>query len=156
MAAEEGRNCAPVTAPYRHILIAMDGSALAEKAVTTGLSLAKGLRAKATAVTLSEPWPSARTCHGSAAVPFDAYEQATGEQASTILASVSELAKQLDAVCATVHVKGNAAGILEWAKKEKCDLIIIASHQRPGLSDLILGQAARDVKSGSVPVLICK
>lgn len=143
---------------YRSILIATDGSALADKAVTTGLALAKGLRAKATVVTVSPAWAAARTCHGSAAVPFDAYERAAGEAASKILASVCELAKRLDAECVTVHVKGSTAeGILEFAKNGGCDLIVMASHGRRGLSRLILGsQATRVLTSSSVPVLICK
>ena len=41
---------------YKHILIATDGSELAAKAVTQGLALAKALGAKATVVTVSEPW----------------------------------------------------------------------------------------------------
>jgi nucleotide-binding universal stress UspA family protein len=94
---------------YKHILIATDGSGLAEKAVIAGLALAKGIGAKVTAVTVSEPWAAAPTRVGAAAVPFDAYEKAAGEAASKILASVSELAKQLDAECATVHVKENPA-----------------------------------------------
>lgn len=145
-------------AMYSHILIATDGSALAEKAITTGLALAKGLRAKATVVTVSGAWASARTCHGSVAVPFDAYEKAAGETASQILASVSALAKRLNAECVTVHVKGNTAeGILECAKNSGCDLIVMASHGRRGLSRLILGsQATRVLTSSSVPVLICK
>ena len=39
---------------YRHILIPTDGSELAERAVTHGLSLAKFLGAKVTAVTVDE------------------------------------------------------------------------------------------------------
>lgn len=143
---------------YSSILIATDGSELAEKAVTTGLALAKGLRAKATVITVSAAWAAARTCHGSVAVPFDAYEKAAGEAAPKILASACEHAKRLDAECITVHVKGNAAEvILEFAKNGGCDLIVMASHGRRGLSRLFLGsQATRVLISSSVPVLICK
>ena len=41
---------------YKHILIATDGSELAQKAETTGLALAKALNAKVTAVTVTETW----------------------------------------------------------------------------------------------------
>ena len=41
---------------FKHILIATDGSELADKAVVQGLTLAKALNAKATAVTVTEPW----------------------------------------------------------------------------------------------------
>jgi nucleotide-binding universal stress UspA family protein len=143
---------------YKHILIATDGSELAERAVTTGLALAKGLRARATAVTVSEPWAAARTCQGSVTVPFDAHERAAGEAASEILASVSQLVKRLDAECATVHAKDNTTeGILQVAKNRGCDLIVMASHGRRGLSRLVLGsQATRVLTSSSVPVPICK
>src|SRR3974390_277606 len=41
---------------YRHILIPTDGSDLAEHAVTTGLSLAKSIRAEVTVIIVEEPF----------------------------------------------------------------------------------------------------
>ena len=41
---------------FKHILIGTDGSELAQKAVTTGLTLAKELHAQVTAVTVTPPW----------------------------------------------------------------------------------------------------
>jgi nucleotide-binding universal stress UspA family protein len=41
---------------YRHILIATDGSALAQTAVSHGLSLAKSLGAKVTALIVETPF----------------------------------------------------------------------------------------------------
>ena len=41
---------------YSHILIATDGSELAEKGVTHGLALAKAIGAKVTAVVVTEPF----------------------------------------------------------------------------------------------------
>src|SRR5262245_7185384 len=143
---------------YRHILIATDGSQLAEKAVLAGLALAKGVGAKATAVTVSEPWATARTCHGSVVVPFDAYETASAEVASKSLASVCDLAKRLEVECTTVHVKDQPAeGILQVASSRGCDLIVMALHGRSGLSRLVLGShAARVLTQSQIPVLICK
>ena len=143
---------------YKHILIATDGSQLAEKAVLAGLALAKGVGAKATAVTVSEPWASARTCHGSAVVPFNAYEVASAEAATKSLTSVCNLAKQLDVECATVHIKEQTAeGILQVASSRGCDLIVMASHGRSGLSRLVLGShATRVLTQSRIPVLICK
>jgi nucleotide-binding universal stress UspA family protein len=111
-----------VPAMYKHILIATDGSELAEKAVAAGLALAKGLGAKATAITVSEPWAAARTCHGSVAVPFGAYENAAAQAASKTLAFVGDLARRLDIECATVHVKEHTTeGILQAACNRGCD-----------------------------------
>lgn len=42
---------------YKHILIATDGSEIAQKGVDHGLSLAKNLDAKVMVVTVTEPFP---------------------------------------------------------------------------------------------------
>ncbi|RVB64818.1 universal stress protein, partial [Mesorhizobium sp. M7A.F.Ca.CA.002.03.2.1] len=42
---------------YKHLLIATDGSELADKGVTHGLTLAKGLGASVTFITVSEQFP---------------------------------------------------------------------------------------------------
>jgi nucleotide-binding universal stress UspA family protein len=109
---------------YQHILIATDGSDLAQRAGEMGLSLAKAHRARVTAITASEPWSIARSSDGAVAVPFDAYEQAAASEAAKILASVGRLANQLDVECATAHVKEHPAdGILPAARSSGCDLI---------------------------------
>ena len=144
---------------YKHILIATDGSELAEKAVKTGLSLAKALGARATAVTVTEPWTAFVTGEAIIAFPFDEYEKSAADRAAKILASVSSDAKQLDTACATVHIKEQypAEGILQTAKDSDCDLIVMASHGRRGLARLLLGsQALRVLTYSTVPVLICR
>ena len=144
---------------YKHILIATDGSELAEKAVKTGLSLAKALGAKATAVTATEPWTAFVTGEAAIGFPFEEYERSAAEGAAKILASVSSTAKQLDTPCATVHVKETypAEAILQTAKDNGCDLIVMASHGRRGLVRLMLGsQAVRVLTHSTVPVLICR
>ena len=105
---------------YTHVLIATDGSKLAHKAIRAGLSLAKRLDAKATAVFVSEPWAAARTCHGAAAVPFDAFEQAAGGLARDVLSEVDDAAKDLGVSCTIVHIKDltTAEGIMHAAKSE--------------------------------------
>jgi nucleotide-binding universal stress UspA family protein len=143
---------------YQHILIATDGSELADKAVRTGLSLAKALGANATAITVSEPWTVMVAGDASVTFPFDEYEKAAGEAAARILASVDNVAKQMDTPCTGVHVKGYPAeGILQTAKDHGCDLIIMASHGRRGVARLLLGsQAVRVLTQSTLPVLICR
>jgi nucleotide-binding universal stress UspA family protein len=116
---------------YKHLLIATDGSEVAERAVKTGLGLAKALGAQATAVTVSEPWVALGVGESSVGFPFDAYEKAAGEAAARILGSVGGIARQLHVACATVHLKNTPAeGILQAAKERGCDLIVMASHGR--------------------------
>jgi len=77
---------------YRHLLIATDGSELAEKAVAQGLALAKELGAKVTALTVTEPFAS--MIAGEAVYPtlIVEYDKAIESSAKNILAPVSTAA----------------------------------------------------------------
>jgi nucleotide-binding universal stress UspA family protein len=47
--------------------------------------------------------------------------------------------------------------IIRTAKKKKCDLIIMASHGRRGVSGLLLGSVAQKVLTHSkIPVLVVR
>ena len=143
---------------YKHILIATDGSELAKKAVTTGLALAKELKAKVTAVTATEPWTAMVTGEAGFAFPIDEIEKEAALNAARILAAVSEAARMQNVTCETVNVKDfPAEGIIETAKARGCDLIVMSSHGRRGLAKVLLGsQATQVVTLSTVPVLICR
>jgi nucleotide-binding universal stress UspA family protein len=144
---------------YKHILIATDGSELAGKAVATGLALAKRLGAAVTGVTVSEPWTALVTGEMALGFPYQEYERGAAENAARILAAVSEAAKDSGVTCACVHVPDRfpAEAIVECAKEKGCDLIVMASHGRRGLSKLLLGsETTRVLTHASVPVLVCR
>ena len=144
---------------FEHILIASDGSELAERAAARGLELAKLLAAKVTAVTVTEPWAAVVTGEAALGFPFEEYEKSAAEDAARILAGITAMAKKMDFVCATAHVKDQhpAEGIIAAAKEHGCDLIVMASHGRRGLAKLFLGsEATRVLTLSAVPVLICR
>ncbi len=144
---------------YKHILIATDGSELAGKAVAQGLDLAKALGAKATVVTVTEPWTAA--AYGTIPTPslIDSYDSASAENATRILASVAEVAKTKQIACDALHVADRypVEGILETAKDKGCDLIVMASHGRRGIARLLLGsETIRVLTLSPVPVLVIR
>jgi nucleotide-binding universal stress UspA family protein len=147
---------------YNHILIATDGSELAQKAETTGLMLAKALGAEATAVTVTEPWDAlsmAALAERNLPNPVADYEEGIAAAANRILWTVGETANKIGVACTTVHVKDShpAEGIIETAKERGCDLIVMASHGRRGVSRMLLGsQATKVVTLSPAPVLICR
>lgn len=143
---------------YKHLLIATDGSELAGKAVTAGLQLAKALGAKVTAVTVTEAWAAMVPGEGAFVFPVEEYEKAAAQNAARILADVAAQAQKVGVVCDTVHVtEFPAEGIILTAKDKGCDLIVMASHGRRGLSRVLLGsQAVRVLTHSTVPVLICR
>jgi nucleotide-binding universal stress UspA family protein len=144
---------------YKHILVATDGSELAAKAVTQALALAKALGAKVTAVTVTEPWTTMVVGEAALAFPVDEYEKAANANAEKALAGVKDAAAKAGVAVETVHVADQfpAEGILSAAKDRRCDLIVMASHGRRGLSRLLLGsQAVAVVTNSTMPVLICR
>jgi nucleotide-binding universal stress UspA family protein len=144
---------------YKSILIATDGSELAGKAVNAGLQLAKELKSKVSAVTVTEPWTAYVTGEAAIAFPLDEYEKSVAEIAARALAEVDSAAKKVGVACKGIHVKDQypADGILETAKSLGCDLIVMSSHGRRGLGRLLLGSAAVSVLThSSIPVLICR
>ena len=144
---------------FQHILIATDGSEIAAKAVNGGLKLAKTLAARVVVMTASEPWHAFVNAETIAIhFPADEYERATKEEAARILAEVRAEAVTLGIACETLHVSNfPAEAIIETAKANACDLIVMGSHGRRGIARLVLGsQATKVVTLSAVPVLVCR
>jgi nucleotide-binding universal stress UspA family protein len=143
---------------YRHILVATDGSELAGKAVMAGLELAKSLNARTTALNVTEPWSATVTGDPVLMFPTIDYDKAAAENALHILSAVSSAANKAGVACETLHVTGFPAEcIVETAQTKGCDLIVMASHGRRGLSKLLLGsQTTRVLALATMPVLVCR
>ena len=147
---------------FKHILIATDGSELARKAETVGLTLARALNAQVTAVTATKPWDAlsiSALAERGLPNPVADYDEAAAASANRILWGARETAKKVGVVCTTLHAKDKypAEGILETAQKNGCDLIVMASHGRRGISRMLLGsQATEIVALSAIPVLVCR
>ena len=146
---------------YRHILIPTDGSELAGHAVTNGLSLAKSVGAKVTAIIVEEPfdWLSVSETKGQRA--FDElakYTEQIKKHAADVLNRVANAAKQVGVLCDTVQVEDARPyqAIIATAGDRGCDLIVMASHGRSGLSAVVLGSVTNKVLTHTkTPVLVC-
>jgi nucleotide-binding universal stress UspA family protein len=112
-----------------------------------------------TAVTVTEPL--APMVGGEAVYPtlIVDYDEAIASSAKRILAAVRDAAEKIGVACEVIHVKDQypADGIVETAKARACDLIVMASHGRRGLSRALLGsQTNKVVMHSSIPVLVCR
>jgi nucleotide-binding universal stress UspA family protein len=143
---------------FTNILIATDGSELAEKAVQQGLQLAKTMTAKTTVVRAT-PVPRVFVAEGIAmAPPVDVHEQVVAEVVKQFTRIKSEAAAA-GVACETVHVDDDQPwhAILDTANKRHCDLIVMASHGRSGLSAALLGSETQNVLAkATIPVLVCR
>jgi nucleotide-binding universal stress UspA family protein len=137
---------------YKHLLIATDGSELADKAVQQGVALAKALSASVSGVTVTESWASVAPGEIALAFPRAEYEKSAAANAARILSSVADAAKEAGVKCEVVHMKDQfpAEGIIDAAKARGCHLIVMSSHGRRGFMRLVLGSQANR------PVLICR
>lgn len=148
---------------YTHILITTDGSELAQRGVDHGLSLAKALGAKVTILTITERFPFQATSAGAGWVPtasdIESYEQGQKEIAQEVLKSVKEKADKYGVEASVRHIPDAwpAEAIVEIAKKDGCNLIVMASHGRRGIGRLLLGSQTAEVLAHSpLPVLVVK
>jgi nucleotide-binding universal stress UspA family protein len=144
---------------YKHILIATDGSELAHKAIEHGFGLAKAVGAKVTVVTISEPWTAVVPGEMGMAFPVDDYEKGAKENAANILSAVKHEAGKAGVPVETMHVSYQypAEGIIQAAKERGCDLIVMASHGRRGISRLLIGsQTNQVVVHSELPVLVVR
>jgi nucleotide-binding universal stress UspA family protein len=126
---------------YGNILIPTDGSELSGKAVEHGLALAKRIGAKATALTVFPPFHTLTTNTQMIEDTPARYKARMQENAEKILAAVAAAAQAAGVVCATVQVEHEHPyqAIIDIATSKGCDLIVMASHGRRGISALVLG-----------------
>jgi nucleotide-binding universal stress UspA family protein len=148
---------------HKHILIPTDGSETAQKGVDYGLDLARSLNARATVVTVTDPYPVPGLALGAGWIPSDGevsdYYAAQKKAADKILQDVKSAAVKLGMDVAIVHISEARAAdaILQTAQDHGADLIVMASHGRRGVSRLVLGsQTAEVLALADIPVLVVK
>ena len=148
---------------YRHILVPTDGSPLSLKAAREAAKLAKGQKAKVTAYCAIAPFISPPTGEAIMISPelFSEKEYArrmkkwAGEALSEIESEVKKEGVEFEATSAIADSPWR--GIIEAARANKCDLIVMASHGRRGLEGLLLGSETMKVLTHSkTPVLVCR
>lgn len=145
---------------FKRILLATDGSAASDHAATLALSLARQCGASVTALYVVDPYPFLGVGEVNP-MGFDAYMSAARDQAAQAHAQVLKKASEGGAPV-TVHTRmvedvAVMEGILDTIKQSQCDLVVIGSHGRTGLSRLMLGSvAAKVVAHSPVPVLVAR
>ena len=147
---------------YKHILIATDGSELADKGLQQGLDLAEALKAKVTVLSVTEPMAEQTRQAAMMAGVHDAanrYDQSIADEMQRRFASIRERANEKGVVVTFTHDIDihPAEAIVRVADREKCDLIVMSSHGRRGLRRFVLGSQTSEVLAHSpLPVLIVR
>ena len=148
---------------YAHILVATDGSELADRALDHAIELAKALSSEITIVTVSEP--AAVVGAGYSAVagtivdPIPELIEAQEEAAKGLLDKAGAKVTSAGVPVKTVYVNDSfpADGIISTANSVGADLIVMGSHGRRGLGRLLLGSQTNNVLAHTaIPVLVTR
>lgn len=134
---------------YRHILAATDGSEYSRAAIEHAIKLAKSTRTKLTALyvaSLNEKRVQAKVW----------LKEALLKEGQEVLAEVEKLAGEEGVQIETKIVEGiPSEKIVEVARNEKADLIVMGTRGRTGIKKILLGSVAeRVIGAASCPVLV--
>lgn len=142
----------------RHILIPTDGSEITAKAVQAAIDLARPLGATLTTISVKEPFPYSAISEMQPVPPqefFDAQERIAAARVKDVVKAAE--AAGLSCAAFTVEAAHPWEAVVEQAKIHHCDLIVMASHGRRGMSALLLGSETQKVLTHcNIPVLVIK
>lgn len=137
-----------VQRPIRHVIITLDGSELAERALEPGLAVARAFEAKVSLLRVVPELSPAEIER------LNALEHGMGLRLQDeVLAEAQAYLERLGVASAEVVVRqGKAASaIVEQAETLEADLVVMATHGRSGLSRWVYGSVTEKVMQ-SLPV----
>ena len=143
---------------FKRILIPTDGSDISAKATQTALAMAKVNGAALYAISVKEPFPYSAISEMQPVPPQEFYD-AQERIAAARVKAVGDAAAAAGVTCHAHTVEALHAweAILDHAKAQKCDLIVMASHGRRGMAALLLGsETSRVLTHSELPVLVVK
>src|SRR5688572_9656024 len=131
---------------FNRILVPTDGSDITKKAVATAIKLAPSTNAKLYTLSVKEPFPYSAISEMQPTPPqefFDAQERI----AAARVKEVRDMAESAGLACDAHTVEGLHPweAIIEHAQRQECDLIVMSSHGRRGVTALLLGSETQKV-----------
>ena len=147
---------------FRSILVPTDGSPLSRRAVQCAVRLAREQKARVTGLWVDPAWEPNLYAYGDSVPPgFVSRKQHAArvrKAGARHLKAVKEIAAAAGVPCKCSCVEGvfPYLEIIKAARRSRCDLIVMASHSRRGISRLLLGsQTSKVLALADVPVLVC-
>lgn len=142
---------------FKRILIPTDGSPASQRAILAGAALAGETGAGIVGLTVIPPYDPVTTGLDLLQTTTQQYERETTERARGILADVEQAAQEAGVPCKLEQASGQSTweSIIETARRDGCDLILMASHGRKGIRGLLLGsQTQKVLVHSAIPVLV--
>ena len=146
---------------FTRILVATDGSSLSKKAVNHAIALAGTCGADVVALKVIPRYPQSYF-DGSITLSIDdkkRVENQWAEEAQIIVNAVKTAGEAKGVKVKALVTKSDVVSdaVIAAARKQKADLIVMASHGRKGVKRLLLGSETQQVLTHSeIPVLVLK
>lgn len=131
---------------YKHILVTLDGSDLAERIIETALAFAAGYNSRVTFLQVTAAGDSGLS--GGASTATDDERSGSGSEAylEEIISRYENRGLEMDAII----VRGSVAdSILTYAAENNVDLIAMSTHGRSGLRKLVFGSVTEKIMCDS-------
>jgi len=148
---------------FRNILVPTDGSARSRRALGRAVRLAQEQKARITGLWVGPVWqPTLYAYDESVPAGFISPRQFAAsirKIAARRLGVVRKAAAAAGVPCRVVSAQSNFPHmeIVKAARRQRCDLIVMASHGRRGISRLLLGsQTAMVLAYARLPVMVCR
>jgi nucleotide-binding universal stress UspA family protein len=144
---------------FQRILIPTDGSTVARKAIKAGVAFAKEINGTVVGYYAVEAIERLYYAGGRSARPIsiDELQRRLNAQGQQFLAEIQKATDGAGVSCETVMTSPAAPhqGIIDTARRKKCDVIFMATHGRGKVATLILGSVTQKVLTQSkIPVLV--
>lgn len=146
--------------PYRHILVATDGTELSAKAIAAAVELAHKFHARLTSLyVVHEGVPTQFSHEGlfATAGMAPAERAALRKAAARALSAAKQAAKAAGVRHASASTRARTpwSAIVRTAQAQKCDLIVMAAHGKSGLRALG-SQTMKTIAHTRIPVLVLR
>src|SRR5262245_31504342 len=146
---------------YRHILIPIDGSELAEKAVAAGIDYARETGARVTLFTAVPEYrpPSEGEVMARKVVSIADHQRNSEKLAKGILERAADRARAAQLSFAADYAESDQPwqAIIDAAQRHGCDAIFMGSHGRRGFAAAWHGSETHEVLTHSkIPTLVLR
>lgn len=144
---------------FRHMLVPLDGSELSERAANASIELARKLDARITAF-IAEPLPPLPDMSTNASAYLhasDDHRRKTESHARAVLSHFAERAGVAGVRCEVEYrdIDRIDDAIVAAAEEFGCDLIVMVTHDRGALGELLFGSHTKGVLARSrIPLLV--
>ena len=147
---------------YKHLVVAVDGSATALNALKHAADLASAVNAKLTLVNVANP--AEYMALAPEFLQHESYEAAAVAQGNEVLDFAVKTAQDLGVADVQKHLlvanKGAremAQELVDYADEQGANLLVLGSHGRTGLMHLLMGSFAETVmRQSHLPLLVIR